>query len=155
MTGEEYWKLSKGDTVEVIVPVNEDSKVGDILKVEYINAMEGIIYCRDSNKPLGSQICTACTSQALECLEMTNKPVENNRTITLPFAINDKVWFMLHNKACQGKIINYSINSAITVGKPHIKYEIIFKNDGDYNETVKDIPSDKCFSTKEELLKTL
>jgi len=155
MTGEEYWKLSKGDTVEVIVPVNEDSKVGDILKVEYINAMEGIVYFRDSNKPLGSQICTVCTSEVLECFEITNKPVESKNIIKLPFGINDAVWFMYKDYACLGRISGYRIVSVIATGKPSIKYNITFKNKSNYTEYAEGIPSSKCFSTKEELLKTL
>lgn len=155
MTGEEYWKLSKGDTVEVIAPVNEDSKVGDILKVEYINVMKGIIYCRDSSKPIGSQIYTVFTSEALECLEMTDKPVENKNIIKLPFAINDNVWFMFHDKAFLGRISGYRIASIIATGKPSIKYNITFRNSGNYTEYAENIPSDKCFNTKEKLLATL
>ena len=153
MTGEEYWKLSKGDTVEVIVPVNEDSKVGDILKVEYINAMEGIVYFRDSNKPLGSQICTMRTSEVLDCLEMTNKPVKNNKTITLPFALCDIVWFIVDNEVHKGilKKCNITINQANT----QICYNVLYYNRIHCKVKAKGIASNKLFKTKTELLESL
>lgn len=153
MTGEEYWKLSRGDTVKVINSGGYDSlRVGDILIMEFMSQMNEHVYFRNTRD---NEVCMLDTFDVLSSLSMTDEEPADKKVITMPFALHDKVWFMCHDKAFLGRITSYHINSIIATGEPSIKYEILFKNDGDYNETVKDIPSYKCFSTKEELLKSL
>ena len=127
MTGEEYWKLNRGNTVKVI---NKGCQKRPS------NMLSLIIY-------------------VISLIIISDEEPADKKVITMPFALHDKVWFMCHDKAFLGRITSYHINSIIATGEPSIKYEILFKNDFDYNETVKDIPSYKCFSTKEELLKSL
>jgi hypothetical protein len=153
MTGEEYWKLNRGDTVKVINSVDYDSlKVGDILIMEFMSQMNEHVYFRNTRN---NEVCMLDTFAVLSSLSMTDEEPADKKVINLPFALHDNVWFMCHDKAYLGRITSYHINSVIATGEPSIKYEIIFKNDSDYSETAHDIPSNKCFSTKEELLKSL
>lgn len=153
MTGEEYWKLSRGDTVKVINSGGYDSlRVGDILIMEFMSQMNEHIYFRNTRN---NEVCMLDTFAVLSSLSMTDEEPADKKIITLPFALHDNVWFMCHNKAFLGRITSYHINSVIATGKPFIKYEIVFKNDSNFNETANDIPSNKCFSTKEELLFSL
>ncbi len=156
MTGDELFNLRRGNNVKVICPFY-NFKEGDILKVELVNLINESIYCRSLNKPkwIGKQVFNINISDALNNLSVTDEHINIKNIINLPFTIDDIVWFMCHDKACQGKIINYYINSSMSaVGKPSIKYEIIFKNYENNNDTI-NIPSYKCFNTKEELLKSL
>lgn len=154
MTGDELFNLRRGNNVKVIYPFY-NFKEGDILKVELVNLINESIYCRSLNKPIGKQVFDINISDALNNLSVTDEHINSKNIINLPFVIDDIVWFMCHDKTCQGKIINYYINSSMSaVGKPSIKYEIIFKNYENNNDTV-NIPSYKCFNTKEELLKSL
>lgn len=56
MTGEEYFKLRRGDTITVETPFAGYTK-GQVFKVEFVNSINTNVYIRDITLPLGAQIC--------------------------------------------------------------------------------------------------
>ena len=55
MTGEEYFKLKRGDTITVETPFAGYTK-GQVFKVEFVNSINTSVYIRDITLPLGAQI---------------------------------------------------------------------------------------------------
>lgn len=154
MTGEEYYNLKRGDKVKVICSFYDHDK-GEILKVEYINSLENKIYCRST---ASNDVDEIALIDVLNCLGLYNGEIPvNNKTIHLPFAPDDKVWFIIDNAVYQGKVTGYTItyNPAVRDPYPCINYILLFKNSGGFVEEVTNIHSSRCFRTKEELLKSL
>ena len=146
MTGEEFYELSMGATVYVIAPFY-NFKVGDTLRVEYIPSSRNQLYVRDPKRKIGSQISMINIYDALNNLGINGICKENKNIIHLPFTVGDKVWFIHCNQACLGEIDSYHIDYNAMTKNIYIKYFI-------YSPKT-EVPSSKCFSTKEELLKSL
>ncbi len=154
MTGEEYWKLNRGDTVKVINSVGYDSlKVGDILIMEFMSQMNEHVYFRNTRN---NEVCMLDTFAVLSSLSMTDEEPADKKVINLPFAVNDKVWFITNDEVHQGNIIGYTVTYSPAVRNPYpcINYILEFKYSGGDIQDIT-IHSSKCFSTKEELLKSL
>lgn len=153
MTGEEYYNLKRGDRVEVIRSFYNHDK-GEILKVEYINSLESKIYCRNI---ASNDVDEIVLIDVLECLGLYNgeTPV-NDKVIHLPFTLRDEVWVIIHDEAQKGKILGYKITNDCTSKRSchYIAYNIQFTING-FVQTEGNIDSRRCFSTKEELLKSL
>lgn len=151
MTGEEYWKLSRGDTVKVIASFYKYN-AGDLLRVEYIDNMHGKVYLRSLNEPLGRQVKDVELCDVLNNIGLSDEPIGEDRNhIFLPYAIGDEVWFITDNEVKNGKITSYGISYNAFKKAPIILYQIECSNT---NKTVV-VKSHKCFSTKEELLNSL
>lgn len=157
MTGEEFWNIRRGATITVETPYSKYKK-GQVLKVEYLNVndTQQVAYIRDTSKPLGSQMDLIPFIFLLDNFvvggELPKK--DNNKVIELPFAVGDKVWFIVNNEAHEGTLTdcNISINQDGT----QIYYSAIYtSNKLNYREEVHNIASSRLFSTKKKLLESL
>lgn len=151
MTGKEYLNLKIGNNVTVETPFSNFTK-GQVLKVEYIDSTHQEVYLRDTSKPLGNQLMTTSILFILDYFRIGGElPKKNDRTVELPFALHDKVWFLYNNEVCNGEIIN--CNAQIYCDGISTTYKLLFT--GRYGESAVTIVSNKLFNTKEELLRSL
>lgn len=152
MTGEEYFKLRRGDTITVETPFAGYTK-GQVFKVEFVNSINTSVYIRDVTLPLGSQIKVIQLPFLLDNFIVGGKLPEkkNDKVIELPFALGDKVWFLYNNTVCNGKIID--CRAQINGDGIDIKYRLLFTSRCGENAVT--IVSNKLFKTKDELLKSL
>lgn len=151
MTGEEYFRLKIGDTITVETPLAGYTK-GQVFKVEFINSIGTIVYIRDVTLPLGAQIKVLPLTFLLDNFVVGGElPKKNDKTIELPFALHDKVWFLYNNEVCNGEIIN--CNAHIYYDGINITYKLSYISK--YGKSAVTIASNKLFNAKEELLKSL
>lgn len=162
MTGEEFFNLKRGDILKAIcsTPMPCILDKGDKVIVEYIDNMTSTVVLRNKRKPIESQVFTLPfdaviglfdTLDGTKTTEETEEP--DNKTIHLPFGLNDEVWFMYCNKVCQGKIIKVKVEDSNHYDNLRIMYNVLFKIKGIGNTA--DVSSRHCYKTKEELIKSL
>ena len=154
MTGEEYFKLRRGDTITVETPFAGYRK-GRVFKVEFVNNINTSVYIRDVTLPLGAQIKVPPLSFLLDNFIVGGKLPEkkNNKIIELPFAVGDKVWFIVDNEVHEGTLTECNIT--INKDDTQICYNVLYHNRINCSVVAKVIPSNKLFKTKKELLESL
>lgn len=81
-------------------------------------------------------------------IKLGNKSIGMEKIIKTKFEVDNTVWFMHNNKACEGiiKKITITVESCI-----EIKYKVLIK--GTFNS--KSLLENKIFSSKENLLNSL
>ena len=152
MTGEEYFKLKRGDTITVETPLAGYTK-GQVFKVEFINSIGTIVYIRDVTLPLGAQIKVLPLTFLLDNFIIGGKLPENNRVIELSFALGDKAWFVVNNEVHEGTLTECNIT--IDQDDTQICYNVLYYNRIHCKVQAKGIASNKLFKTKTELLASL
>ena len=155
MTGEEYWNLKRGSNVTVETPFSYFTK-GQVLKVEYIDSLHQQVFLRDTTKELGDQVKIVSTLFMLDFFTVGGKLPEkknNNKVFELPFAIGDKVWFIVDNEVHEGTLTKCNI--AIDKNGTQICYNVLYYYRIHYKVEAKGIASNKLFKTKTELLESL
>ena len=155
MTGDEYFSLKRGNNVTVETSFSDFTK-GQVLKVEYIDNTRMGAYLRNISKPLGSQIDVVPVIFLLDNFVVGGKLPEkknNNKVFELPFAIGDKVWFIVDNEVHEGTLTKCNI--AIDKNGTQICYNVLYYSRIHYKVEAKGIASNKLFKTKTELLESL
>lgn len=154
MTGEEYFKLRRGDTITVETPFAGYTK-GQVFKVEFVNSINTNVYIRDITLPLGAQIKVPPLSFLLDNFIIGGKLPEkkNNKIIELPFAVGDKAWFIVDNEVYEGTLTECNIT--INKDDSQICYNVMYYNRIHCKVEAKGITSSKLFKTKTELLASL
>lgn len=160
MTGKDYWNLLSYDydkpeeenRKSIIKCVKHPSGIpireGDIFHIELpLHFNDGYVA---KNVATGS-VMTLGPKMLIECFELIDNCEEKKQDehiIRLPFVKHDEVWCIANNKVRQLIITQYHIAS--TSGGYVVKYDLIDSRDVEYS-----LEADKCFATKEELLKSL
>lgn len=154
MTGEEYFKLRRGDTITVETPFAGYTKE-QIFKVEFINSIGTIVYIRDVTLPLGAQIKVLPLTFLLDNFVVGGKLHEkkNDKVLELPFIVGDKIWFIVDNEVHEGTLTECNIT--INQDDTHICYNVLYYNRIHYKVEAKGIASNKLFKIKTELLESL
>ena len=155
MTGEEFFNLKRGSNVTVETPFGYFTK-RQVLKVEYIDSLHQQVFFRDTSKPLGSQIDVVPVIFLLDNFVVGGKLPEkknNNKVFELPFAIGDKVWFIVDSEVHEGTLTKCNI--AIDKNGTQICYNVLYYSRIHYKVEAKGIASNKLFKTKTELLESL
>ena len=154
MTGDEYFKLKRGDTITVETPF-AGYKKGQVFKVAFINSIGTIMYIRDVTLPLGSQIKVLPLSFLLDNFIVGGELHEknNDKVIKLPFVVGDKVWFIVDNEVHEGTLTE--CNVTIDQDDTEIHYNVMYYNRIHCKVEAKGIASNKLFKTKTELLASL
>lgn len=125
--------------------------VGDILYIEYICYNSDNIYVRNTKT---KEVASLSPGYFLSYLEMSNtEESTDNRIIHLKFTLKDSVWFIYETKAVKGTVISFNTHYNRYSEKLNIIYHVEFLYEGRITET--EFNEDKCFATKEELLKSL
>ena len=154
MTGEEYLSLKVGSNVTVETPFSYFTE-GQVLKVEYIDSLHQEIFLRDTTKELGDQMKIVSTLFMLDFFVVGGKLPEkkNDKVLELPFAVGDKVWFIIDNEVHEGRLTECNI--AIDKDDTQICYNVLYYNRIHCKVKAKGIASNKLFKTKKELLESL
>ena len=154
MTGDEYFSLRRGNHVTVETSFSYFKK-GQVLKVEYIDSLHQHVFLRDTTKELGDQVKIVSTLFMLDFFvtggELPNK--KNDKVLELPFAVGDKVWFIVDNEVHEGTLTECNIT--INQDDTQICYNVLYYNRIHCKVEAKGIVSNKLFKTKTELLASL
>ena len=154
MTGDEYFSLRRGNHVTVETSFSYFTK-GQVLKVEYIDSLHQQVFLRDTTKELGDQVKIVSTLFMLDFFvtggELPNK--KNDKVLELPFAVGDKVWFIVDNEVHEGTLTECNIT--INQDDTQICYNVLYYNRIHCKVEAKGIVSNKLFKTKTELLASL
>ena len=159
MTGDEYFSLRRGSNVTVETPFSyftKDFTKGQVLKVEYIDSIHQQVFLRDTTKELGDQVKIVDTFSILNNFVVGGKLPEkksNNKILELPFAVGDKVWFIIDNEVHEGKLTE--CNTTINQDNTQICYNVLYYYYSICQVEAKGISSNKLFKTKKELLESL
>lgn len=155
MTGEEYFKLKRGDTITVETPFAGYTK-GQVFKVEFINSIGTVVYIRDVTLPLGAQIKVLPLTFLLDNFIVGGKLPEkkSNKIIKLSFAVGDKAWLIVKNEVQEVKIIKCNVSIDINEGTL-IYYDALYTSKLCFDAKVSNIASYRLYKTKEDLLKSL
>ena len=154
MTGEEFFTLKRGSNVTVETPFSYFTE-GQVLRVEYIDSLHQQVFLRDTTKSLGDQVKMVDIFFLLNNFVVGGKLPEkkNDKVLELPFAVGDKVWFIIDNEVHEGKLTE--CNTTINQDDTQICYNVLYYNRIHCQVEAKGISSNKLFKTKEELLKSL
>ena len=159
MTGKEYLNLKSGSNVTVETPfsyLTKDFTKGQVLKVEYIDIIYQQVFLRDTTKELGNQVKIVSTLFMLDFFIVGGKLPEkknNNKVFELPFAIGDKVWFIVYNEVHEGTLTECNIT--INKDNTQIWYNVLYYNRILCKVQAKGVVSNNLFKTKKELLASL
>lgn len=127
------------------------AKEGDILFVEYRCQHSDNIYVRNART---GKLANLCPGFLLGHLIIANKEdAPDNKTIHLKHYLGDYVWFIHNDKVIKGKIYSFNVRYNVYYSQVTVSYQVEIENHGDCDNV--DINEEKCFTTKEELLKTL
>ena len=155
MTGDEYFSRKRGNNVTVETSFSYFTE-GQVLKVEYIDSTYQQVFLRDTSKPLGDQVKIVDILFMLEFFIVGGKlpkKKSNNKVLELPFAVGDKVWFIIDNEVHEGKLTKCDIT--INKDDTRICYNVLYHNRINCSVVAKGIASNKLFKTKKELLESL
>ena len=155
MTGDEYFSLRRGSNVTVETPFGNFTK-GQVFKVEYIDSIHQQVFLRDTTKELGNQVKIVSTLFMLDFFIVGGKLPEkknNNKVFELPFAIGDKVWFIVYNEVHEGTLTECNIT--INKDNTQIWYNVLYYNRILCKVQAKGVVSNNLFKTKKELLASL
>ena len=154
MTGEEFFTLKRGSNVTVETPFSYFTE-GQVLRVEYIDSLHQQVFLRDTTKSLGDQVKMVDIFFILNNFVVGGKLPEkkNNKVLELPFAVGDKVWFIVDNKVHEGTLTECNIT--IDQDDTQICYNVLYYNRIHCKVEAKGIVSNKLFKTKKELLESL
>ena len=167
MTGSELWELSPYDyskqtsnktsilkcVRDIIINDTECfAKEGDILFVEYRCQHSDNIYVRNTRT---GKLASLCPGFLLGHLIIADKEdVPNNKTIQLKHYLGDNVWFIHDDKVTQGKIYSFNIKYNVYHSQVTVLYHVkVEKSNNSYDNV--DVNEEKCFATKEDLIKSL
>ena len=154
MTGEEFFNLKRGSNVTVETPFSYFTK-GQVLRVEYIDSIHQQVFLRDTTKELGDQVKIADTFSILNNFvvggKLPNK--KNDKVFELPFALGDKVWFIVYNEVHEGTLTECNIT--INKDNTQIWYNVLYYNRILCKVQAKGVVSNNLFKTKKELLESL
>lgn len=155
MTGDEYFSLRRGNHVTVETSFSCFTK-GQVLKVKYIDSLHQQVFLRDTTKELGDQVKMVDTFFILNNFVVGGKLPEkknNNKVLELPFAVGDKIWFIVNNEVHEGTLTECNIT--IDQDDTQICYNVLYYNRIHCKVEAKGIASNKLFKTKKELLESL